>query len=536
MHHLAARFFRYLVLFCLVGSLVACRDKSTRIPPAGKDSVALPQDISIRGEFSDQQVLHTDSLQITHWIQAFPQLSGYLTDIQQFYLYRQFSYAWFDRQGLIEQASHLVDQLNHLSMEGIQTPAPYLTLLDSLVNGWVQDPQANEKLEILLTAEYFFYADKVWRGISEKDLNKLAWFLPRKKINLPYILDSIMKDSPAKLFSNRFSIDQYQGLKKALMLYRHLDSTQSWPVLRSTAKAYRLQDSAAVLAEIRKRLFLLGDMDQNSGSPVVDSALQAAVLRFQERFGMTADGVIGSRFLNYLNTPLSVLIRKIIVNMERMRWIPTQISGHFLLINIPSFSLYAYDADTVSFRMNVVVGKDVHKTVLFSGDIQYIVFSPYWNVPPSILKSEVLPAIARDPGYLKRNQMEWYGNAVRQKPGPKNSLGLVKFLFPNSFNIYLHDSPAKSLFNQSSRAFSHGCIRLAEPGKLAGYLLRDDPLWNSEKINQAMHAGKEKYVTLRSPVPVYIGYFTAYLDNTGKIQFRDDVYDRDSALEKLLIQ
>jgi L,D-transpeptidase YcbB len=387
-----------------------------------------------------------------------------------------------------------------------------------------------------LTAAYFFYADKVWKGISEKDINKLAWFLPRKKINLPYILDSIMRDSTAKLFSNHFSIGQYQALKQVLLQYRHLDSTESWPLLRSSAKAYRFMDSAAVISKIRERLFLLGDIAQNSGSNLLDSAMQNAVISFQRRFGMAPDGVIGAQFMNYLNTPLSVFIRKIIVNMERMRWIPTNISGHFLLINIPAFSLYAYDDDTISFRMNVVVGKDVHKTVLFSGDIQYIVFSPYWNVPPSIMKSEVLPAIARDPAYLKRNNMEWNGHSIRQKPGPKNSLGLVKFLFPNSYNIYLHDSPAKSLFSQSSRAFSHGCIRLAEPEKLAVYLLKDDTLWNRKKINLAMQAGKEKYVTLQSPVPVYIGYFTAYLDNAGKIQFRDDVYDRDQPLERLLIQ
>jgi murein L,D-transpeptidase YcbB/YkuD len=535
MYPFMSRFAVYLFLLGLIWVTEACKQKPS--PPAivTKDS-ARPKDISIRGGFSDQQLLRTDSGQISRWMKEFPALAGYTSDIQQFYTYRNHRYAWFDQQGLIEQASHLNNQLDNLSQDGIQTPFPYLSKLDSLVNDPIGNPGDQEKLEVFLTAAYFFYADKVWRGISDQDLNRLAWFLPRKKISLPYILDSIMKDSAAKLFSNRFSTGQYYALKKVLAQYRHLDSTESWSLIRSGAKSYRILDSADAVAEIRKRLWLLGDLTQNSGSRVVDSILQKAVIGFQQRFGMTPDGVIGPRFMNYLNTPLKDYIRKIIVNMERMRWIPTYINVHFLLINIPSFSLYAYDADTIHFRMNVVVGKDVHKTVLFSGDIQYIVFSPYWNVPPSIMKSEILPAISRDPAYLKRNNMEWNGNSIRQKPGPKNSLGLVKFLFPNSYNIYLHDSPAKSLFNESSRAFSHGCIRLAEPAKLAIYLLQDVPAWTPEKINQAMHAGKEKYVTLPSPVPVYIGYFTAYLDNAGKIQFRDDVYKRDQALERLLIQ
>jgi murein L,D-transpeptidase YcbB/YkuD len=186
--------------------------------------------------------------------------------------------------------------------------------------------------------------------------------------------------------------------------------------------------------------------------------------------------------------------------------------------------------------MKVVVGKDVHQTVVFNGEIKYVVFSPYWNVTPSIMKKEILPALKKNPDYLKKNNMEWNGNSIRQKPGPSNSLGLVKFLFPNSYNIYLHDTPAKDLFNQHMRAFSHGCIRLADPKKLAMYLLKDDPSWTEQKIDQAMHAGKEKYVTLKDPVPVFIGYLTAWVDSYGKLNLRKDIYKRDKALGEMLFQ
>ena len=180
--------------------------------------------------------------------------------------------------------------------------------------------------------------------------------------------------------------------------------------------------------------------------------------------------------------------------------------------------------------MNIVVGSTAHNTVIFTGTLKYIVFSPYWNVPPSILKKEILPAIKRNKNYLAAHNMEWNGNGVRQKPGPNNSLGLVKFLFPNAYNIYLHDTPAKSLFGEDRRAFSHGCIRLSEPPRLARFLLRNDSNWDSLKIVRAMNARKEQYVTVKETVPVYIGYFTAWVDREGKLNFRDDIYGHDQKM------
>jgi murein L,D-transpeptidase YcbB/YkuD len=186
--------------------------------------------------------------------------------------------------------------------------------------------------------------------------------------------------------------------------------------------------------------------------------------------------------------------------------------------------------------MDVVVGKDQHKTVIFNGDMKYVVFSPYWNVPPSIVKNEILPAMRRNSNYLARHNMERHNGGIRQKPGANNSLGLVKFLFPNSHNIYLHDSPAKSLFNETDRAFSHGCIRVAEPKKLAQYLLRTDTSWTSEKISAAMTKGVERYVTLKQSIPVFIAYFTTWVDRAGKLNFRKDVYKRDERLALLILE
>jgi L,D-transpeptidase YcbB len=526
-------FIIYALLFLLL--LSSCHNQSGQKEPVAPKTDSLPKhNQSMEGSFSNQQVMHLDSSNIGRLLTMFPLLSKYAPEVNQFYRYRNFSYAWYETSGLIEQANHLYTHLSNLGDEGILIKPPYLNTLDSLINEPAATEKADSVLEVLLTAEYLFYADKVWNGIPENQSSKLQWYIPRKKLNLPYLTDSLIKDTAAPLFSDNYSYRQYNLLKEALKKYKQLDSSESWKPIDTKGKL-ALNDKSQNVASLRKRLFELGDLTSDSGSDTFDESLQNGVKSFQYRYGMTVDGIAGTALLKYINTPLQDYIRKIIVNMERARWVPIDLKSHYLIVNIPSFTLYAYDADSIRFTMNVVVGKDVHKTVLFSGDIKYIVFSPYWDVPPSILKNEILPGIRRDPNYLNRNNMEWVGNRVRQKPGPKNSLGLVKFLFPNSYNIYLHDSPAKSLFDKSSRAFSHGCIRLGEPEKLADYLLRDDPQWTVEKISAAMHAGKEKYVTLKNPVPVYIGYLTAFVDNQGRINFRDDVYKRDADLEKTLL-
>ncbi|HYH55814.1 MAG TPA: L,D-transpeptidase family protein, partial [Anseongella sp.] len=283
--------------------------------------------------------------------------------------------------------------------------------------------------------------------------------------------------------------------------------------------------------------------------------LDSLVSEYRSCNGLKAGGHIDGELLRDLNILPAERARKILVNMERLRWVPKAPGSNYLLVNIPGFMLYAYENDSLAWSMPVVVGKPVHQTVIFSGSMKYVVFSPYWNIPPGILANETLPAIKRDPSYLRRNNMEvvsggkvidpatlnWrkysasrFPYMIRQKPGGNNSLGNVKFLFPNEYNIYLHDTPAKSLFAADSRSFSHGCIRVSRPGELAAYLLRADSTWNSSKIAQAMRSGKEKYVTLKEPVSVYIGYFTAWVDSQGRLNFRPDIYGHDAKLSAML--
>ncbi len=224
--------------------------------------------------------------------------------------------------------------------------------------------------------------------------------------------------------------------------------------------------------------------------------------------------------------------------MERCRWIDPQLEKgkEYIEVNIPEFRLYLIRDHEIAFVSPVVVGKAMTKTVIFSGMMNNIVFSPYWNVPTSIINKEIKPGMAKNKNYLAQKNLEWNNGAVRQVPGKNNSLGLVKFLFPNSNNIYLHDTPAKSLFERENRAFSHGCVRVGKPRELAIELLKQDPTWTPARIDKAMHAGKENWVSLKKKVPVYIGYFTAWVDRKGELNFYKDVYKRDESLIKLLTE
>jgi murein L,D-transpeptidase YcbB/YkuD len=234
--------------------------------------------------------------------------------------------------------------------------------------------------------------------------------------------------------------------------------------------------------------------------------------------------------------PIRERIETILINIERCKWIPNETESEHIIVNIPEFKLTAFNKEEIVFKCNVVVGKSTNKTIIFKGDMKYIVFSPYWNVPESIIKKEILPKMKNNESYLERNNMEWNDGKIRQRPGEGNSLGLVKFVFPNNYNIYLHDTNAKSLFNEERRTFSHGCIRISEPIKMIKFLLQGDTIWNDQKIYQAMHSGKERHLKLAKNIPVYIVYFTSFVDEKGKLNFRKDVYNRDDNLKKMIFK
>ena len=334
--------------------------------------------------------------------------------------------------------------------------------------------------------------------------------------------------------------EQYQRLEKAIEHYEKLKNKEAWTEisLENNQTELKVNDRSPVIKEIKNRLQLLGDFNTLGNNDVYNHRMAAAVKRFQARHGLEENGIINSVFIKAMNVPLDTRINQLRINLERLRRESTENQGKRIVANIPEYKLHVYEGDREVLSMDIVVGKTTNKTVVFSDELEHIVFSPYWNVPESIVKKEILPAIKRNSRYLINNNMEIVGTEngvpkIRQKPGSKNSLGKVKFLFPNKYNIYFHDTPAKALFERNTRAFSHGCIRLSQPFELAKYLLKDDSKWTDAAIRAAMNAGSEKWVKLKEPVPVSISYYTAWVDPSGDVHFRDDIYGHDRTVVKL---
>ncbi len=471
-----------------------------------------------------------------------PEKAVYLRD---FYQSRQYQFAWFSKKGLDEHGRSFWNLHNaylNYSRDSSHWDKQLHKQMDSLVSNTERialSPEKLRELELLLTAHFFDYAHHAFEG--KIDPADLKWNIPRKKINAIALLDSLIQRNGERLDTWEPVNPQYKALRKELIRYYDIDKEGGWPQVVLTGKKLQEGDSAKAVTQLKQRLRLVGDYRPKDNSPRFNSALKEAVRRAQKRFGLTEDGVVGPGTVAQLNKPVSSRIEQILVNMERMRWMPVQPDSNLILANIPDFTLHVFEQGKREFSMKIVVGKAANKTVVFNNQLKYIVFSPYWNVPESIVRNEILPALKRNPSYLAKHNMEQTGVSnglpvIRQKPGGSNSLGLVKFLFPNSYSIYFHDTPAKSLFSQSQRAFSHGCIRLAEPKKLANYLLRKQPDWTDSAIYKAMHAGTEKWVTLADPVPVAITYFTAWVDSEGAINFREDIYGHDKALAERLFK
>lgn len=463
--------------------------------------------------------------------------------IRSFYNARNYQFAWFSSKGLTEQARgfwNLHDYhttYNHDSLlhdKTLQKRMDNLTAEEGLTVS--AGDKSFIKTELTLTEHFIQYTLNAYEDgyVKRKEMER---FVPRKKEDALYLADSLLtkKHKDDKYFEDVNA--SYRALKQQLGTYYQIVKNGGWPTIPAAKKSYKKGVAAPEIAVMKRRLQVSGDMPGGDTSQVFNDSLELGVKSFQLRHGYTPDGVVTAALVKDMNIPAATRLQQILINMDRMRWMPAKPSGKLILVNIPEFVLHVMEGTNKVFDMNVVVGKEGHNTVMFTGDLNQVVFSPYWNVPPSIVKNEILPAMNRNPNYLASQNMEITGNegglpVVRQLPGPKNSLGKVKFLFPNSFNIYFHDTPAKALFEKDKRAYSHGCIRLAEPEKMAQYLLANNPEWTPEKIAEAMNSGKEKFVKLKDPVPVFISYHTAWVDEAGRMNFREDIYNHDVDLAK----
>lgn len=527
-----------VIAIALAAGWWACKGNSQK-----KKEIVRDTTITQRTSFNN---LFLDSNTIQQFLDKDTLYKPYSAQFQDFYKHRNYEYAWFDSTGLGEQAGNFLNLLSS-TVEELKDSSLYNKKLAKLYADFTTDSShMGNRAEILqaelyLTGQFFKYASRVYEG-ADLDITQLGWFIPRKKIDLTAVLDSVIR---SKGKNGDFSPlnPQYGQLQSFLPKYYDAQQEVKWDSIPVTKKTFKAGDTDSIIGLVKQRLQVMEDLPkQDSVSNVFDTVLTAAVKSFQQRTGLTVDGKISPAVVKELNVPLQQRIQQIMINMERMRWLPSGKDSDYILVNIPEYKLHVFEKGQQAFDMNVIVGAEGNSTVIFNGKLKYVVFAPYWNVPPSIVRKEIVPGMNRNSNYLERQNMEITGHegglpVVRQKPGPKNSLGLVKFLFPNNYNIYLHDTPNRDLFSRASRSLSHGCIRIQEPAKMANYLLTDQKEWTPEKIDSAMHGTKEKWVTVSNPVSVFICYLTAWVDDNGKLNFRKDIYGHDAKMaEKLFVK
>lgn len=463
--------------------------------------------------------------------------------MRSFYNARNYQYAWFASGGLTEQARGFWNMHNYHTTYGNDSLLKDKTLkknMDRLIaEEELTVSTSNNTIrntEFKLTEHFILYVmNNIEDGyIKRKEMER---FIPAKKQDIMSLADSLLNK---KHKDNKYYEDvneSYKLLKEQLAVYYKIASEGGWNTLSAKAKQFKKGSSQPDVVALKKRLQRTGDMKSTDTSQVMNEEVIAGIKTFQSRHGYTPSGILTDDLIRDMNIPVEQRLQQILLNMGRMQWMIQEPRGQMIVVNIPEFILHVKEGKSKVFDMNVVVGKEGHNTMMFSGNLTQVVFSPYWNVPANIVEKEILPAMEKDPHYLEKQEMEIVKSedslpVIRQLPGEKNALGNVKFLFPNSFDIYFHDTPSKSLFKKDKRAYSHGCIRLSDPVKMANYLLQDNDQWNAAKIDEAMNSGKEKYVKLPKAVPVLITYYTAWVGDDGLLHFADDIYDHDKNLAK----
>lgn len=484
-------------------------------------------------------IFYVDKIGFTSFFKQYPKFEKYRPIVETIYKNRNYNTIWYDDKNIGELSSLLYSKVNSISKEfGNQSQIEYKDEYDHIFNETAEKKPSKMNTELLLTCLYIYYADKVYNGLDKKKVRELGWYLPKKEISYEDILDAILISPKLLDEKSNLLFSQYYKLEEALKKYRNIEKNTTWEniPIDSAYKEYKPFDTAATIALVRNRLFILGDLEKDSKNTVYDEEMMAGVLHYKKRHGLKLNYTLAPEHLRLLNTPINELVETILINMERCRWIPPAVEKEkeYLMINIPSFKLVYVKDGKYALESNIFVGSRMHETVIFSAMIDRIVFSPYWTIPSSIVQNELKIKMEKDPTYLEKENIELKNGVYRQKPGPKNSLGLVKFMFPNPNDIYMHDTPAKNLFSFETRTFSHGCINVEKARELAIALLQDDPKWPVQRIDEAMSGKEETLCMLQNKIPIYIGYFTAWVNDEGDINFYSDIYNRDDRLKKVL--
>jgi L,D-transpeptidase YcbB len=400
-------------------------------------------------------------------------------------------------------------------------------------------PAERAELDLLLTDAFLTAAHDLVQGRVPPRAVHPGWTTQGRSADLPAVLSlALLRGRVGEsLIGLRPPTAQYGRLRQALARYRQIEAQGAWSPLPGRA-VLRPGASGGEVPALRTRLSAEAAVPATADSARYDSVLVEAVRRFQRSNGITADAVVGPTTRAALNVAATRRVQQLRASLERERWLPPSLGRRYVAVYIPEFQLLGVDSGRVALESRVVAGKEGWHTPIFSASMRTVIFNPYWNIPPSILGKEVLPRQRRDPSYFSREGIEEVrdgaGVRYRQVPGPRNPLGQVKLIFPNSYNVYLHDTSSRSLFARDERAFSHGCVRVEKPMELAAFALAETPGWARDSAAAAAERTRERPVALAEPLPVYIFYRTAWVDDTGEVQFRRDLYQLDAPLERAL--
>jgi murein L,D-transpeptidase YcbB/YkuD len=533
------------------------------------NSSAPPQQLTPDGQASLDAIIKAANAPELRW----PDFSDYKAHVQKFYGFYGGALPWVRGMQPTSQAQQVIAILLNADKKGLSADdydgPRWAARLAKLKPATSNPSEADAvKFDAALTICVMRYVSDLHIGKVNPKHFDYGFDVDVKKYDLPEFLKENVVDAPdvsANLVQIEPPYPGYQRTLQALQTYIELAKKDDGEQLPAVKKPIAPGDPYPGLPRLIRLLALMGDLPANANVPadatIYQGPLVDAVKSSQARYGRTVDGRIGPQTVADLNVPLSTRVRQMQLTLERWRWLPVISHAAPIVANVPEFRLRAYDENfKITLTMNVVVGKAYdHDTPVFRDTMEYVVFRPYWNVPYSIAKTEMLPRIARDPNYLSvkgfqvvdsRQQVVTSGAVtddvlaqlragklfIRQNPGPKNSLGLVKFIFPNSYNIYMHDTPEQEFFSRSRRDFSHGCIRLERPADLAVWVLRDNPGWDMNRVRAAMNGGPNQQVNLTHPIPVLIVYATVIVTEDGLVHFYDDIYGHDTTLEKVLQQ